>query len=450
MAVPHLARDPLRKRRHISPLITLRLTASSPHFDRPHELQLLVNQEARATTGCFRTTNLGALSMESGLRAATAQLENRQRRFGLRLLSLPRGDQGRGIVGAKTAIGRRLTNALAHRGQTESTVLLEEPEILDAELRQEEEAEARVEAERARPGLTMFTDGSRLENGATGYAVVWRRGRTWAGAKVHMGSNQEAYGAECAALARTLEEASKRNTIPERVTIFTDAQAAIRRMASDEPGPGQQYALQARKHIATLHMGQTRHCHRDPVVPSVQGGRRQRKSGRVGQGGSGAGRRPQAYPTISRQPQAGNLGEEMGGGTPMGGGPNLQEEVPVACEPAAQWYSSREHQKAHLAVLPAQDGALPDRAIPQLDKELPHPAILVVPVPNTDPGPPLQGVPGMETVAEDSVGDPEKGDGEVEGLVEGVGLTGQWEVQPGGAGLPFDHGHGQVGAGCGG
>ena len=113
------------------------------------ELQLLVNQEARATTGCFRTTNLGTLSMESGLRAATAQLEIRQRRFGLRLLSLPRGDQGRGIVGAKTAIGRRLTNALAHRGQTESTVLLEEPEILDAELRQEEEAEARAEAERA-------------------------------------------------------------------------------------------------------------------------------------------------------------------------------------------------------------------------------------------------------------------------------------------------------------
>jgi len=44
----------------------------------------------------------------------------------------------------------------------------------------------------------------------------------------------------------------RRNTTPERVTIFTDAQAAIRRMASEEPGPGQQYALQARKHIATL------------------------------------------------------------------------------------------------------------------------------------------------------------------------------------------------------
>jgi len=57
-------------------------------------------------------------------------------------------------------IGRRLTNALAHGGPTESTVLLEEPETLDARLLQEEEAEAKTEAERSRPGLTMFTDGA--------------------------------------------------------------------------------------------------------------------------------------------------------------------------------------------------------------------------------------------------------------------------------------------------
>jgi hypothetical protein len=30
----------------------------------------LVNQEARAVMGCFRTTNLGALAMKSGLRPA--------------------------------------------------------------------------------------------------------------------------------------------------------------------------------------------------------------------------------------------------------------------------------------------------------------------------------------------------------------------------------------------
>jgi len=137
-------------------------------------------------------------------------------------------------------------------GQTEKTVLLEEPGTLDAELLQEEEAEAKAEAEKTRPGLTMFTDGSKLDGGATGYSVVWKRGLTWVGAKVHIGSNQEAYDAECAALAHALEVATQRNVPPERVTIFSDAQAAIRRMASDEPGPGQRYALQARKHIAML------------------------------------------------------------------------------------------------------------------------------------------------------------------------------------------------------
>jgi len=88
-----------------------------------NQLQLLVNQEARATTGCFRTTNIGALSMESGFRAATAQLENRQRRFGLRMLSLPQRNQAREVVGAPAAIGRRLTNALAYAERTENTVL---------------------------------------------------------------------------------------------------------------------------------------------------------------------------------------------------------------------------------------------------------------------------------------------------------------------------------------
>jgi len=39
------------------------------------------------------------------------------------------------------------------------------------------------------------------------------------------GYNQEACDAECAALERALEEVAKRRTAPERVTIFTVAQA---------------------------------------------------------------------------------------------------------------------------------------------------------------------------------------------------------------------------------
>jgi len=72
-------------------------------------------------------------------------------------------------------------STLSHDGPTESTVLLEESETLEAELLQEEEAEAKAEAERTRPGLTMFMDGSRLDDGATGYSVVWKQGLTWAG-----------------------------------------------------------------------------------------------------------------------------------------------------------------------------------------------------------------------------------------------------------------------------
>jgi len=60
------------------------------------------------------------------------------------------------------------------------------------------------------------------------------------------------YNQECAALTRALETNTRRETAPEGVTIFTDAQAAIRRMASEEPDPGQMHALRARKHIEVL------------------------------------------------------------------------------------------------------------------------------------------------------------------------------------------------------
>jgi len=63
---------------------------------------------------------------------------------------------------------------------------------------------------------------------------------------------QEAYDAECAALARALQVAATRDHTLGLVTILTDCQAAIGRMSSDEPGPGQKYALEATRHIVTL------------------------------------------------------------------------------------------------------------------------------------------------------------------------------------------------------
>ena len=54
----------------------------------------------------------------------------------------------------------------------------------------------------SQPGLVLWTDGSRDENGAVGFAVVWWKGRSWAGRKAHMGFFQKAYDTECAAIAR--------------------------------------------------------------------------------------------------------------------------------------------------------------------------------------------------------------------------------------------------------
>jgi len=53
----------------------------------------------------------------------------------------------------------------------------------------------------------------------------------------------------------------------------------------------------------------------------------------------------------------------------VGWRPDLQDEVPYAEMLVPGRRGSWEHQEASLEDLPAQDGDLPDRAVPQLDEE---------------------------------------------------------------------------------
>jgi len=194
---------------------------------------------------------------ESGLRPAECLLNNRSRRHVLRLMSLPRGNQAKSLPGSNTPIGQRMAQFSEYSGRVEEICQPEDgPTELEASVSIADAEWAKQEAMRAdsQPGLTLWTDGSRDENGAVGYAVVWRKGRRWAGRKVHMGYYQEAYDAECAAIARALAAAvgqAKQHKLG-RVRIFTDAHPAIARMTHDEPGPGQTYAIQARQAIAIL------------------------------------------------------------------------------------------------------------------------------------------------------------------------------------------------------
>jgi len=112
----------------------------------------------------------------------------------------------------------------------------------------------------------------------------------------------------------------------------------------------------------------------------------------------------------------------------VGWRPDLQDEVPDAEMPEARRHGSWEHQEARLAVLPNQDGALPDRTVPQLDEESAHPAMLVVPIPELDSGAPIQGVTGVEGPAEDPVGGGAEGNWEGEGSVEDSRPPGGREV----------------------
>ena len=150
---------------------------------------------------------------------------------------------------------------------SKETVLLDVASPLGATITTEEEETAASKTRKTdRPGFTDFTDGSRLKNGATGYAVAWKQGQTWKGHKTYISWGHEAYDAECAAIARALQAAATSNHKLGTATIFSDAQAAIRRMSSDDPGPGQKSAIEARQQIAALRTREPQRPDRDQVV----------------------------------------------------------------------------------------------------------------------------------------------------------------------------------------
>jgi len=62
-----------------------------------NDIQLMVNRQARSTTGCYKSINSGALAAEAGLRPATSLLDNRQRRFALGHAGLPSSEMERAL-----------------------------------------------------------------------------------------------------------------------------------------------------------------------------------------------------------------------------------------------------------------------------------------------------------------------------------------------------------------
>jgi ribonuclease HI len=108
-----------------------------------------------------------------------------------------------------------------------------------------ESAKATAETWTADRGIAIFTDSSKFEDGYTGCAAVWKSGDAsgWQGRKLFMGRNKEVFDAELYAiwvgLASARDHLKDNWTGAKLITIFTDAQAALKRIQNDDPGPGQ-------------------------------------------------------------------------------------------------------------------------------------------------------------------------------------------------------------------
>ena len=220
---------------------------------RAQEAQKLLNEQGRRVTGCFRTTPQGALINDAGLRPAKAVLNNQVRQYMLRQTMMPDA-QGQGrIFEIPRNVSHRvegideliLEDKPFERRSYERTTLSTEIRRLEGKVIIQDEEQALEEAKLEMDGLVLWTDGSRKEDEWVGCAVVWEEEGRWKKRRVHLGRQKEVLDAEMNAMLEAIQIADEMAETEEvtRVTVFTDSQATLRLIQSDEPGPGQVVAL---------------------------------------------------------------------------------------------------------------------------------------------------------------------------------------------------------------
>jgi len=168
---------------------------------------------------------------------------------------------------------------------------------------------------------------------------------------------------------------------PEKVTIFTDAQAAIGRVAAGRT----RVCTRGKKVDSALEGGKARSKHRSAVVPGSRRSDRQRESRRGQQGrqqknrdtcgvewmgqADQYGRRKDAITQVTSRHQAGDLGKEVGRSMELSQG----EEVQNAEDHTPGWTGGHEGPEGVTgAVPPARDGTLPRWPILEIDEEREH------------------------------------------------------------------------------
>jgi len=214
---------------------------------KAQEVQKILNEQGRRVTGCFRTTPQGALMNDAGLRLANAIFNNWVRRYKMRQMMMPDASGGGRMIEMEGNVVRRVEGIdelipedyPLEKRRYEGTTLPEIRKRLKGQVIIQEEEQALEEARKEREGLVLWTDGAGKEDEWVGCAVVWKEGR-WNKRRVHLGRQKEAFDTEMYAMSeavKIVDEICGKKGV-RRVTVFTDSQATLRRIQSDEPGPG--------------------------------------------------------------------------------------------------------------------------------------------------------------------------------------------------------------------
>ena len=224
------------------------------------EIQTIVNRQGRTITGMFRTAPVGVVIKEAGLRPAISLLNNRQRRYAQRLLSLPNENAIRNILpetlrdgdayaepgdqelsnwdwlsisNAKN-LGNRLASSLI-RGieldtsygieNTEKVLNLPFPATIKILPNATDAKRYAIEHLNCQEELSSWTDGSKLENQRAGAAVVWKmlNGR-WNTRKIYLGKNKEIFDAELYGIDQALDIALRAGRPRARQTSWETMQ----------------------------------------------------------------------------------------------------------------------------------------------------------------------------------------------------------------------------------
>ena len=246
-------------------------------------MQKLVNRQARAITGMFRSTPEDLIIREAGLTPAKALLNARQGGYEGRLLSLSdghptkeilpislrRGDgaaqpgeqpiddidwaEGRG----QNTLSHYLARQLAAQGAIDPAegvepIVKTRPEPYPGVIVISLTEQALEEAREPRLGLVLWSDGSRLEHGGVGAAAAWRQSSTWQTCKTSLGKSKEIFDAELWGVSDALKVALDIARNQEAVTIFLDSQAAIKKIRNANSGAGQAIASQIHERTQQL------------------------------------------------------------------------------------------------------------------------------------------------------------------------------------------------------